>query len=85
MGDAADPNSIILINVEFRGGGNLKLSRDQAQGVAQVQLPLMDLLLGRDTQGKYGFRQQIIRRNGSQTIDPSWREADFSLLVLPIA
>lgn len=84
MGDAADPNSIILINVEFRGGGNLKLSRDQTQGVAQVQLPLMDLLLGKDTQGKYGFRQQIIRRNGSQTIDPSWREADFSLLVLPI-
>lgn len=84
MGDAADPNAIILINVEFRGGGNLKLSRDQVQGVAQVQLPLMDLLLGRDTQGKYGFRQQIIRRNGSQTVDPSWREADFSLLVLPI-
>lgn len=84
MGDAADPNSIILINVEFRGGGNLKLSREQVQGVAQVQLPLMDLLLGRDTQGKYGFRQQIIRRNGSQTVDPGWREADFSLLVLPI-
>ncbi len=84
MGDAADPNAILLINVEFRGGGNLKLSRDQTQGVAQVQLPLMDLLLGKDTQGKYGFRQQIIRRNGSQTVDPSWREADFSLLVLPI-
>ena len=84
LGDAADPNSIILINVEFRGGGNLKLSRDQPSGVAPVRLPLMDLLLGRDDQGKYGFRQQIIRRNGSQTVDPSWREADFSLLVLPI-
>jgi hypothetical protein len=84
LGDAADPNGIILINVEFRGGGSLKLSRDQAQGTAQVQLPLMDLLLGRDTQGKYGFRQQIIRRNGSQSVDPGWREADFSLLVLPI-
>ncbi len=84
MGDAADPNAIILINVEFKGGGSIKLSREQAQGVAQVQLPLMDLLLGRDTQGKYGFRQQIIRRNGSQSVDPDWREADFSLLVLPI-
>lgn len=84
LGDAADPASIILINVEFKGGGNLKLSRDQPSGVAQVRLPLMDLLLGRDSQGQYGFRQQIIRRNGSQTVDPSWREADFSLLVLPI-
>jgi hypothetical protein len=84
LGDAADPGAIILINVEFRGGGSLKLSRDQATGTAQVRLPLMDLLLGRDTQGKYGFRQQIIRRNGSQTVDPTWREADFSLLVLPI-
>lgn len=85
LGDAADPNSILLINVEFRGGGSMKLSRDQAQGAAQVRLPLMDLLLGRDTQGKYGFRQQIIRKNGTQTVDPNWREADFSLLVLPIA
>ena len=51
-------------------------------GVPPVEA--MDLLLGKDTQGKYGFRQQIIRRNGSQTVDPSWREADFSLLVLPI-
>jgi hypothetical protein len=83
LGDPADPASIILINVEFKGGANLKLSRDQLSGVAQVRLSLMDLLMGRDVQGKYGFRQQIIRRNGSQTVDPGWREADFSLLVLP--
>ncbi|MBI1180091.1 MAG: hypothetical protein GC201_05995 [Alphaproteobacteria bacterium] len=84
LGDAAEPTSIILINAEFKGSGNLKLSRDQTQGVAQVRLPLMDLLLGRDTQGTYRFRQQIVRRNGSQTVDPDWREADFSLLVLPM-
>lgn len=83
LGDPADPTAIILINVEFKGGASLKLSRDQASGVAQVRLSLMDLLLGRDVQGKYSFRQQIIRRNGSQTVDPGWREADFSLLVLP--
>lgn len=85
LGDAADPASILLINVDFKGGGNLKLTREQPGGMAQVRLPLMDLLLGRDVQGKYGFRQQIIRRNGSQTLDPNWREADFSVLVLPIA
>jgi hypothetical protein len=83
LGDPTDPTSIILINVEFKGGASLKLSREQPSGVAQVPLPLMDLLLGRDVQGKYGFRQQIIRRNGTQSVDPGWREADFSLLVLP--
>lgn len=83
LGDPTDPTSIILINVEFKGGASLKLSREQLSGVAQVPLPLMDLLLGRDVQGKYGFRQQIIRRNGTQSVDPGWREADFSLLVLP--
>jgi hypothetical protein len=83
LGDTTDPTSIILINVEFKGGASLKLSREQPSGVAQVPLPLMDLLLGRDVQGKYGFRQQIIRRNGTQSVDPGWREADFSLLVLP--
>lgn len=83
LGDPTDPTSIILINVEFKGGASLKLSREQPSGVAHVPLPLMDLLLGRDVQGKYGFRQQIIRRNGTQSVDPGWREADFSLLVLP--
>jgi hypothetical protein len=84
LGDAADPAAILLINAEFQGGSTVKLSRDSASGVAQVQLPLIDLLLGRDTQGKYRFRQQIVRRNGTQTADPDWRESDFSLLVLPV-
>lgn len=85
LGDITDPAAILLINVEFKGGGSLKLTREQTSGMAQVRLPLMDLLLGRDVQGKYGFRQQIIRRNGERTADSDWREADFSLLVLPIA
>jgi hypothetical protein len=84
LGDAGAPDSILLINIEFKGSGSLKLSREQTEGAAQVRLPLMDLLLDRDTQGTYRFRQQIIRRNGSQSIDPDWREADFSLLVVPM-
>jgi len=83
LGSADDPNSILLINVDFKGGNSFKLSRDQLQGMADVRLPLMDLLLGRDVQSTYAFRQQIVRRNGTQmTVD--WRESDFSLLVLPI-
>jgi hypothetical protein len=83
LGEASDPTSILLINVEFKGGSSLKLTRDQPEGVAQVRLPLMDLLLGSDVQGRYGFRQQIIHRNGAQVVDPDWREADFGVLVLP--
>lgn len=83
LGEADDPASIILINVEFKGGNSLKLSRSQLSGIVQVRLPLMDLLLNRDVQGKYHYRQQIIRRNGTQTADTTWREADFGILVVP--
>lgn len=85
LGEAADPTAILLVNVEFKGGVNLRVSREHAEGSVQVRLPLIDLLLGRDVQGRYGFRQQIVRRNGSQSVDPSWREADFGLLVVPVA
>jgi hypothetical protein len=83
LGDVADPTSIILIIVELKGGGSLKLTRAAAEGSAAVQLPLMDLLLGRDTLGKYRFRQQVIRLNKQRT-DTDWREADFSRLVVPV-
>lgn len=84
LGEVTDPDSILLINVEFRGGGDARVTRDAPNANAQVTLPLADLLLGRDVEGRYAYKQQIVRRNGARHEDTAWREADFGLLVVPV-
>lgn len=84
LGDPADPTSILIVNVELKGSTNIRLTRDQTSGVVAVRLPITDLLLGRDTKGTYAFRQQVIRKNGTQTADADWRQADFGVLVVPM-
>ena len=79
-----DPtNPIVKINVDFKGGSSLELTRVHLEDIADVRLPLMDLMLGRDVPCKYFYRQQIIWLNGAQTVI-DWRESDFGHLVLPI-
>lgn len=84
LGETGDPQSVLLINVEFKGGGSVRLSRETTSAQAQVRLPLLDLLLGRDVEGRYAFKQQVIRRNGARAEDAEWREATFGLLVVPV-
>lgn len=84
LGAATDADSVLLINVEFRGGGDARVTRDAPNANAQVTLPLADLLLGRDVEGRYAFKQQIVRRNGARQEDTEWRTADFGLLVVPV-
>jgi len=84
LGDPASDTAIIAVAVEFRNSGVLRLQRDHLSGIASVRLPLMDLLLGRDVQGKYSFRQHIVRKNGTQTNDETWRESDQGILFVPI-
>jgi hypothetical protein len=84
LGAAGDPNSIMAIYVEIKGGGSLKLSRDKLQGAVDVRQSLLDLMLDRDGQRKYAFRQQIIRFGGIQPMG-GWHESDIDYLPLPVA
>src|SRR5690606_18157836 len=84
LGDPADPESILLINVEFKGGVSIRVSTESPSGFVQVRLPLMELLVHRDVEGTCLFRQQVIRRNGARTEDADWRETRFGLLVVPV-
>lgn len=85
LGDPASPDSILLINVEFKGNVRVRLTRDHLEESVLVWVPLIDLLLGRDTQGRYAFRQQIVRKNGTQTVDSAWRTEAFPSLLVPQA
>lgn len=83
-GGAAASDPIIMINVTLKGGGSARLTPDAATVQAAVNLPLTDVLLGRDDQGRYRYKQQVIHQSGAQKQDDQWREADFDVLVVPV-
>jgi len=83
LSDMDDTNPITNIFVEFLHSDSLTLSRDQPQGIANVRVSFMDLLRGRDSQGKYAFRQQIIRLYKYEPVG-QYRECDWGYLELPV-
>lgn len=84
--DAPDPGGpIILINVEFRNGNPVKITKAEPNAVAILKLPLINLLLGQDDDAGVEFRQQVVRSSGAQTRDQTWRRQDFGILVVPVS
>jgi hypothetical protein len=81
---AQDPaNAIRMIMIEFRGNKSVRLNSSNLEQIVEVPVPLMDILLGKDTEGRYKYRQTIIYKSGRQAVDPAWRETDFGTLYVP--
>jgi hypothetical protein len=80
----APENAVRLILVEFRGNRRVTLDPATTQAEVNVAVPLIDILLRKDTEGVYKFRQTIIYRSGRQAVDSSWRESDTGLLFVPV-
>lgn len=81
---AQDPaNAIRMILIEFRGNKSVRLNSTSLEQTVEVPVPLMDILLRKDTEGMYKYRQTIIYKSGRQTVDPAWRETDLAMLFVP--
>ncbi len=81
---AHDPaNAIRMILIEFRGNKSVRLNGTSLEQTVEVPVPLMDILLRKDTEGMYKYRQTIIYKSGRQTVDPAWRETDLAMLFVP--
>jgi hypothetical protein len=80
----APEQAIRLILVEFRGNRQVTLKPAHLEEQVNVPVPLMDILLRKDTEGVYQFRQTIIYHSGRQAVDASWRESDSGLLFFPM-
>ena len=81
---AHDPaNAIRMILIEFRGNKSVRLNSTSLEQTVEVPVPLMDILLRKDTEGMYKYRQTIIYKSGRQTVDPAWRETDLAMLFVP--
>lgn len=78
-------NAIRMIIIEFRGNKSVRLNATSLEQTVEVPVPLMDILLRKDTEGMYKYRQTIIYKSGRQAVDPAWREADLAMLFVPSA
>lgn len=84
-GDGTPGSALRMIIIEFAGNRSVRLSATQIEQTVQVPVPLMDILLRRDTEGRYRFRQTLIPVSGPQRTDPQWRESDLAVLFAPIS
>lgn len=86
LGDGTDPDQTVrLILLEFRGNRRVTLDASQLQADVEVPVPLLDVLLRRDTEGTYRYRQTVIYKSGRQVVDPAWRQTDLGVLFVPVA
>ena len=77
--------SIRRIVVEFRGNRRVELDRAHLLELVEVPIPLLDVLLRRNTEGTYSYRQIIIYKSNRQVVDQTWRQGDLSFLFVPVA
>lgn len=78
----APDKAIRLVIVEFRGNKSVRLSASKLEETVDVPVALMDVLLRRDTEGQYEFRQTVVFTSGAQQTD-GWRKSDLGLLFVP--
>ena len=83
LAGGGDPVRDIFVEFEGGLGPPAHVSADQMQTTASVPVPLVDVLLRRDS-GPYRFRQTILRDSGDQR-DTDWRSTDASALIVPLA
>ncbi len=84
-GDSPE-NEVLLVIVEFRG--NVQVTLDAATlrvEKVKVPVPLIDVLLRKDTEGTYRFRQTVVYKLGGRTVKSEWRDDDSGVLVVPRA
>lgn len=78
----APDKAIRFVIIEFRGNKSVRLSDSKLEEAVEVPVPLMDVLLRRDTEGQYEYRQTVVYRSGTQT-SSGWRKTDLGLLFVP--
>ncbi|MFD0326534.1 hypothetical protein [Lysobacter gummosus] len=71
---------ILNIVVEFRGNRRVVLGAANLSQDIDVPVPLMDILLRKDSEGFYEYRQTVIYKSGQKSPPPQWRRDDSGVL-----
>ncbi|MEH6415749.1 hypothetical protein V7787_17775, partial [Pseudomonas sp. CGJS7] len=77
-GNAA--GEILNIVVEFRGNRRVVIGAANLSQDIDVPVPLMDILLRKDSEGFYEYRQTVIYKSGQKAPATPWRRDDAGVL-----
>lgn len=71
---------ILSIVVEFRGNRRVVLGAASLSVDVEVPVPLMDILLRKDSEGFYEYRQTVVYKSGQKAPTTPWRRDDTGVL-----
>ncbi|WND81486.1 hypothetical protein [Lysobacter capsici] len=71
---------ILNIIVEFRGNRRVVLGEANQSVDIDVPVPLMDILLRKDSEGFYEYRQTVVFKSGQKSPTTPWRRDDAGVL-----
>ncbi|MGO4774198.1 hypothetical protein AB4084_01475, partial [Lysobacter sp. 2RAB21] len=71
---------ILNIVVEFRGNRRVVLGAANLSQDIDVPVPLMDILLRKDSEGFYEYRQTVIYKSGQKSPPQQWHRDDSGVL-----
>ncbi|MBW8809210.1 MAG: hypothetical protein JF591_10335 [Lysobacter sp.] len=71
---------ILNIIVEFRGNRRVVLGAANQSVDIDVPVPLMDILLRKDSEGFYEYRQTVVFKSGQKSPTTPWRRDDSGVL-----
>lgn len=71
---------ILNIVVEFRGNRRVVLGAANTSADIEVPVPLMDILLRKDSEGFYEYRQTVVYKSGQKAPATPWRRDDAGVL-----
>lgn len=71
---------ILSIVVEFRGNRRVVLGAANLSVDVEVPVPLMDILLRKDSEGFYEYRQTVVYKSGQKAPATPWRRDDTGVL-----
>ncbi|HKF20734.1 MAG TPA: hypothetical protein VKE93_04150 [Candidatus Angelobacter sp.] len=74
---------IVSLVLDFDGGTSVELNANKLEANVNLQQPVTNLVLHKDSAGEYRYKVTIIRANGEQNRDPDWRPPETTSILFP--
>jgi hypothetical protein len=74
---------IVSVVLDFDGGVSVELNANKVEAKVDLQQPVTNLVLHKDSAGEYRYKVTIIRANGEQNRDADWRPPETTSILFP--
>jgi hypothetical protein len=74
---------IVSVVLDFDGGTSVELNANKLEANVNLQQPVTNLVLHKDSAGEYRYKVTVIRANGEQNRDSDWRPPETTSILFP--